>query len=117
MTDIVADFMDRLRKEWPDIPVIAACHINEPHNAMGVSIQRWIQRPEGCEVTVNVSYYPSQDQSMACLLKWLDTFHTLIRTTDPEDVFTQWWGQSVQFLTDPLSLNCTVLLRHSNEVV
>lgn len=116
MTDIIENFMNCLRKEWADVPVIASYHVNGQHDVMGVSIQRWIQRPEGCEVTVSVSYYPPEDQSMASLLKWLNEFHTLIRTTDPDDVFTQWWGESAQFSTDPLSVNCTVILRHSKEV-
>ena len=37
MTDIVVDFMDRLRQEWPEVPVIAGYHITNQTNVMGVS--------------------------------------------------------------------------------
>jgi hypothetical protein len=94
MTDIVVDFMERLRQEWPSVPVIASHHVADQTNVMGVNIQRWIQRPEGCEVSLNVAFYPSTDAPMQAMLQWLNQFHTLIRTTDPENVFTQWWGQT-----------------------
>lgn len=117
MTDIVVDFMERLRQEWPNISVVASHHINDQKNIMGVNIQRWIQRPEGCEVNLNVAYYPPADMPMPAMLNWLNQFHTLIRTTDPDDVFTQWWGQTAQFSTDPLHVTCSVLIRYGAEVV
>jgi hypothetical protein len=116
MTDIIVDFMNRLRKEWKDIPVIASQHIVDQSNVMSVSIQRWIQRPEGCEVTVSINYYPPATDPMQAILQWLNTFHTLIRTTDPDDIFTQWWGQTALFSTNPMHVNCTVILRHSKEI-
>lgn len=117
MTDIVANFMERLRKEWPSVSVIANQHINDQKNVMGVNIQRWLQRPEGCEVTLNVAYYPPSDMPMQAMLQWLNQFHTLIRTTDPDDVFMQWWGQTAQFSADPLHVTCSVLIRYGAEVV
>ncbi|MDP3936460.1 MAG: hypothetical protein Q8Q56_05720 [Alphaproteobacteria bacterium] len=117
MTDIVVDFMDRLRQEWPSVSVIASHHVADQTNVMGVNIQRWIQRPEGCEVSLYVAYYPSKDAPMQAMLQWLNQFHRLIRTTDPVDVFTQWWGQTAQFSTDPLRVTCTVLIRYGQEVL
>lgn len=117
MTDILLDFMTRLRQEWPNFQVMAHHHITGESNQIGVAIQRWVQRPEGCEVTLNVAYYPSEDEPMKAMLQWLHEFHTLIHTTDPTDHFTQWWGQTAQFSTDPLQVNCNVLIRYANEVV
>lgn len=117
MTDIVVDFMNRLRQEWPSVPVIASPYVADQANVMGVNIQRWIQRPESCEVSLNVTFYPSKDAPMQAMLQWLNQFHSLIRNTDPVDVFTQWWGQTAQFSTDPLHVTCTVLIRYATEVV
>lgn len=116
MTDIVLEFMTRLRQEWPDIQVVASHHVNS-ENVIGVAIQRWVQRPEGCEATLSVSYCPSKDAPMKAMLQWLHEFHDMIRTTDPTNHFTQWWGQTAQFTTDPLQVNCSVLLRYAQEVV
>ena len=117
MTDIVIDFMERLRQEWPTISVVASQHVKDQTNVMGVNIQRWIQRPEGCEVTLSVDYYPPSELPMPAMLKWLNQFHTLIRTTDPDDVFTQWWGQTAEFSTNPLHVTCTVLIRCGTQVL
>lgn len=117
MRDIVADFMDRLRLEWPEVPVVAEHAINTPSNVMGICLQKWVQRPEGCDVNVKVSYFPPDDAPMQAMLQWLEKFYALIHTTDPIDVFTQWWGQNAEFSSSPLQINCTVTLRYSNEVV
>jgi hypothetical protein len=90
MTDIVVDFMDRLRQEWPSIPVIANHLVADQTNIMGVNIQRWIQSPEGCEVSLNVAFYPPKETPMQIMLQWLNQFHALIQTTDPVDILTQW---------------------------
>lgn len=116
MTDIVVGFIEQLRKVWPDIPVIASQHVEGRASVIGVSIQRWIQRPEGCEVTLNVSYYPEEVRPMKHMLKWLEGFYGLLQSHEPDDLFTQWWGNSAQFLTDPYRINCEVILRHSKEV-
>jgi hypothetical protein len=111
MTDILLEFMTRLRNAWPDVQVMARHHMKGESNQIGVAVQRWIQRPEGCEVTLNVAYYPSNDEPMKAMLTWLHEFHEMIQSAKVEHSFTQWWGQTAQFSTDPLQVNCNVIIR------
>lgn len=117
MTDIIVDFMACLKKEWSGLTVVAQDQVETQSNVIGVAIQRWIQRPEGCEVTVNVTYYPDHASPMRSMAEWLQQFYALIQTTQPSDVLTQWRGQTAQILTDPQRVNCSVVLRQAKKVV
>lgn len=117
MTDIVMDFMERLRQEWPTLSVVAGQHVNDKTNAIGVNVKHWLQRPEGCEVTLSVDYYPPTEMPMSAMLTWLNQFYRLIRIADPDDVFTQWWGKTAEFSTDPLHVTCSVLIRYGAQVL
>lgn len=116
MTDMMKDFMERLRAVWPSVPVVAGHTVDPKGCQIGVSIQRWVQTPNASEVQVNVSFYPTDESPMKQMLNWLQEFYTLIRSDDPVHPLTEWWGQTANFATDPMAVTCGIVLRHPTEV-
>ncbi len=117
MSDIVMGLIQRLRDLWPEM-VIKAGALEQKETGVGVVIHRWIQRVDGCEIQLGLTYAPElEGGKMDQVMAWVRDLGVLIQDKEPEDLRTQWWLGDLQFKPKPLSISCGVTLRHSNEVV